>query len=105
MPQPDWRDDRSRLRKGNPHVPKVERDPNRVLDEAEARINRPYSMHRIVILILHFVIASLFFWGVVAFASIIWTGDVEPRLAVFGGLVGGSVWGLTMIFLLDGRKS
>ena len=105
LPQPDWRDERSRLRKGNPHVPRVEHDPDRVPDATEARINHAYSIRRIVILILHFVVASLFFWGLVAFASVVWSGDFEPRLAVFGGLVGGIVWGLTMMFLLNGRKS
>ena len=103
MPQPDWRDDRSRIRKGNPHLPNRERDPDRVPDEVEVRINRAASSGRILILLLHFAIASLLCGGLIGLVTIIWTGDFVFPLAMFGGLGGGIVWGLTM--MLRGRAT
>ena len=96
MPQPDWRDDRSRIRKGNPHLPNRERDPDRVPDEVEVRINRAASSGRILILLLHFAIASLLCGGLIGLVTIIWTGDAIMPLAMVAGLVGGVTWVSTM---------
>ena len=92
IPQPDWRDDRTRLRKGNPHVSQVERDRDRVPDATEVRINRRYSTSGVLILVMHFVVSVLFIAGLTALVRIVWTGDFELLLAMLAGLVGGLIW-------------
>ena len=92
IPQPDWRDDRTRLRKGNPHVSQVERDRDRVPDATEVRINQRYSTSGVLILVMHFVVSVLFIAGLTALVRIVWTGDFELLLAMLAGLVGGLIW-------------
>ncbi len=99
LPQPDWRDDRTRLRKGNPHIPRVERDPDRVADATETRISERHSASGTLIMVLHFVVSLLFIAGLTGLVRIIWTGDFELPLAMLVGLVGGVVWVGAMVIL------
>ncbi len=92
LPQPDWRDDRTRLRKGNPHIPRIERDPDRVAHATETRINNGHSASGALIMVLHFVVSALFIAGLTGLVRIIWTGDFELPLVMLVGLVGGVVW-------------